>query len=171
MAASNRSLVEAARRARDNAVAEFSKFKVGAALETTDGRVITGCNIENATYEEGRRDSEEDLRRMVMTDGGVGVMLVRYTDVGERVLGYAFGGPVEHYKSDGPRDDPMNGRGNTFYSANITVAPAARSTGLGRRLKSAQVQRLDFNGYPDGNAVTTSEVNLAPDTIYYLLTR
>ena len=50
MAASNGSLVEAARRARDHAVAGFSKFKVGAALETTDGTVITGCNVENATY-------------------------------------------------------------------------------------------------------------------------
>ena len=100
------------------------------------------CDIENATYEDGRRDSEEDLRRMVMGEGGVGVLLVRYTDIGERVLGYAFGGPIEGYKSDGPRDDPMNGRGNTFYSANITVAPAARSTGLGRRLKAAQVQRV-----------------------------
>jgi 4-aminobutyrate aminotransferase-like enzyme len=36
----------------------------------------------------------------------------------------------------------MNGRWNTFYSANITVAPGARSTGLGRRLKSAQVTRV-----------------------------
>ena len=44
------SLVEAARRARENAVARFSNFKVGAALETTDGVVITGCNVENATY-------------------------------------------------------------------------------------------------------------------------
>lgn len=108
--------------------------------------------IENATYEEGRRDSEEDLRRMVVGDGGVGVLLVRYTDIGERVLGYAFGGPVEHYKSDGPRDDPMSGRSNTFYSANITVAPGARSTGLGRRLKAAQVQRVkeikNANGAP-----------------------
>ena len=43
-------LVSAARRARENAVASFSHFKVGAALETADGFVITGCNIENATY-------------------------------------------------------------------------------------------------------------------------
>jgi cytidine deaminase len=43
-------LVEAARRAREQAVARFSGFKVGAALETVDGHVITGCNIENATY-------------------------------------------------------------------------------------------------------------------------
>ena len=49
-ASDHRSLVDAARRARENAVARFSNFKVGAALETPDGVVITGCNIENATY-------------------------------------------------------------------------------------------------------------------------
>ncbi len=43
-------LIGAARRARENADAAFSHFKVGAALETGDGTVITGCNIENATY-------------------------------------------------------------------------------------------------------------------------
>jgi cytidine deaminase len=43
-------LIGAARRARENADAAFSHFKVGAALEAGDGAVITGCNIENATY-------------------------------------------------------------------------------------------------------------------------
>ena len=43
-------LVVAARRARRNAVAPYSGFKVGAALLTSDGTVVTGCNIENATY-------------------------------------------------------------------------------------------------------------------------
>ena len=43
-------LVQAARRARRNARADYSHFKVGAALETADGTIITGCNIENATY-------------------------------------------------------------------------------------------------------------------------
>jgi cytidine deaminase len=43
-------LVVAARRARENAAAAFSHFKVGAALESADGTVFTGCNVENATY-------------------------------------------------------------------------------------------------------------------------
>ena len=43
-------LIDAARRARLNAVAPFSTFKVGAALETSDGTIVTGCNVENATY-------------------------------------------------------------------------------------------------------------------------
>jgi cytidine deaminase len=43
-------LVSAARRARRNAQAAYSGFKVGAALETSTGLIITGCNVENATY-------------------------------------------------------------------------------------------------------------------------
>lgn len=43
-------LVAAARAAREHALAPYSNFKVGAALLTRDGKMFSGCNVENATY-------------------------------------------------------------------------------------------------------------------------
>lgn len=42
----------AARQARAQAYAPYSNFKVGSAIFTQDGQVITGCNVEIATWEE-----------------------------------------------------------------------------------------------------------------------
>lgn len=50
MERSDRELIEAAMEVRENAYAPFSEFRVGAALETDDGEVITGCNVESASY-------------------------------------------------------------------------------------------------------------------------
>ena len=43
-------LLQAALDVRKNAHAPFSHFLVGAAIEAEDGRIFTGCNVENATY-------------------------------------------------------------------------------------------------------------------------
>jgi cytidine deaminase len=43
-------LVAAARQAFERAIADYSHFKVGAAVETASGEIIAGCNIENASY-------------------------------------------------------------------------------------------------------------------------
>lgn len=43
-------LLDAAFRAATKAYAPYSGFKVGAALELSNGEIITGCNIENSSY-------------------------------------------------------------------------------------------------------------------------
>ena len=48
-----RSLICAAIRAREKSYSPYSHYQVGAALLAGDGRIITGCNIENAAYSPG----------------------------------------------------------------------------------------------------------------------
>ncbi|MFA9399422.1 MAG: cytidine deaminase [Clostridiaceae bacterium] len=46
----NKTLIKEAIKARENAYAPYSKFKVGAAILTNDNKIYSGCNIENASF-------------------------------------------------------------------------------------------------------------------------
>lgn len=46
----DKELLEAAISAREKAYVPYSKFKVGAAIRTIDGKIFSSCNIENASY-------------------------------------------------------------------------------------------------------------------------
>ena len=48
--AQRQQLIEAACAARQQAYAPYSNYAVGAALLLADGRLVTGCNVENAAY-------------------------------------------------------------------------------------------------------------------------
>ncbi len=60
------SLKDAAERARRNAYAPYSNFKVGAAIRTASGAVHMGCNVENVAYPEGTCAEAGAIAAMVL---------------------------------------------------------------------------------------------------------
>jgi len=62
-------LLAAARAAQANAHAPYSRYKVGAALATPDGRVFAGCNVENAAYPSGTCAEAGAIAAMVAAGG------------------------------------------------------------------------------------------------------
>ena len=62
-------LLVAARAAQANAYAPYSRYKVGAALATPDGRVFAGCNVENAAYPSGTCAEAGAIAAMVAGGG------------------------------------------------------------------------------------------------------
>lgn len=60
----------AAKAAMANAHAPYSKFPVGAAIRTTDGRIFSGCNVEIASFPEGWCAETTALAHYVMGGGG-----------------------------------------------------------------------------------------------------
>ncbi|MFS2013249.1 cytidine deaminase [Azospirillum sp. CT11-132] len=58
-------MIEAARAARENAHAPYSKFKVGAAILGESGRIFAGCNVENAAYPQGQCAESSAIGAMI----------------------------------------------------------------------------------------------------------
>lgn len=65
------SLFEAAKAARANAHAPYSGFRVGAAIRDAEGRVFSGCNVENVAYPQGTCAEAGAIAAMVASGGRV----------------------------------------------------------------------------------------------------
>jgi cytidine deaminase len=64
-----RDLFDKAKAAMAKAHAPYSKFPVGAALRTANGKIFAGCNVENASYPEGWCAETTALAHMVLAGG------------------------------------------------------------------------------------------------------
>ena len=62
-------LIEAAKKARQNAYAPYSNYFVGAAIVDDRGDVHTGCNVENAAYPEGNCAETNAIGAMIAAGG------------------------------------------------------------------------------------------------------
>lgn len=63
-------LRDQARLAMKNAYAPYSRFPVGVAGQTSDGRIVTGCNVENASYGLGLCAECGMVSELIRTGGG-----------------------------------------------------------------------------------------------------
>ncbi len=66
-------LFQAALETRKNSYSPYSKFAVGAAILTSDGKIYSGCNVENASYGGAVCAERNAIFRGVVTQGEIGV--------------------------------------------------------------------------------------------------
>ena len=69
-------LITAAWRVRANAHAPYSRFAVGAALQSLDGAIHAGCNVENIAFPSGQCAEASAIGNMVSTTGAVSIVAV-----------------------------------------------------------------------------------------------
>ena len=69
MSVSDLQLIETAKRARERAYAEYSKYAVGCALVDEADRIHVGCNVENGTYPLGACAETGAISAMVVGGG------------------------------------------------------------------------------------------------------
>lgn len=106
--------------------------------------------LENSAYEKGRRDTISSLETWLKQEDSVGLVLTCELLGQKMVAGFAIGGPLEHAKINGPKEDPMRSQHNTFYSADITIDPRVRGMKLGHLLKEEQIKRVAAIKNSDG---------------------
>jgi len=127
-------LVAMAQVAASRAYAPYSRFPVGAALRTTDGRRFAGANVENAAYPQGQCAEASALGALVAGGGGVIAEVVVAAPSPELVT--PCGGCRQRLREFTPDDAPIH---------------LADATGVLRTTSLAELLPLSFGpGHLDG---------------------
>lgn len=77
-------LIDAANAAMDKAYAPYSKFHVGAAILTADGKIHSGCNVENAAYPVGNCAEASAISAMVLA-GQLKILAIAVAGAGDEL--------------------------------------------------------------------------------------
>ncbi len=100
--------------------------------------------IENVVYEAARRDTIETLERIACHSRSA--CIVALDD--DKIAGFCFGAPLEEFPQvTGANTDSHWGKCNTLYSADTAIHPDYHGRGIGRELKTRQLQRARELGY------------------------
>ncbi|MEO5724608.1 MAG: cytidine deaminase [Ilumatobacteraceae bacterium] len=113
-------LFDAALAVHANAYAPYSRFKVGAAVRTSSGRVFAGCNVENAAYPQGACAEAGAIAAMVAAGERSIVAVLTICDGTE--LGTCCGGCRQRLREFAALDAPVYAADVNGVRATFTMA-------------------------------------------------
>jgi cytidine deaminase len=115
----DRRLVAAAKSARAHAHAPYSRFKVGAAILADDGKIYSGCNVENAAYPNGVCAETSAISAMVL-GGGKRIREIAVIGSGRRLV-TPCGGCRQRIAEFASADTPVHVCGPQGPRAHFTI--------------------------------------------------
>lgn len=116
-------LFAAAKAVREHAYAPYSRFHVGAALRTEDGRVFAGCNVENAAYPQGQCAEATAIGTMVANGSRrIAEVVVIGGEDGDGMLCSPCGGCRQKLREFAGPDTPVHLCGPEGLRRTVTVA-------------------------------------------------
>ena len=141
-------LIRMALAAREKAYAPYSNFMVGAALRAKDGRVYTGCNVENASFTPTSCAERTALFKAV-ADGvteftDIAVVGSRRGEVNEQILALRCvpSGTVRVRRAGAERDHGQNAGGFHRAQHGRTAALWVRAFQCGRKCRCGKINRF-----------------------------
>jgi len=100
--------------------------------------------LEARTYEPSRQDTPETLGKIVCNEKGVSLAAID----NKQLAGFCLGAPLEAFAHvRGPAEDPLRGSATVLYAADTLVDDDYRGQGIGRELKTRQIDAAWSEGF------------------------